>query len=109
MQHAAPHSPTRSTAATGAQADQIARHLVTARLAACVQMQPITSIYRWDGRIETAGEVVLLIKTRAGLFEAVASAIKQLHTYDTPEILMTPLSAIDPTYRAWLFSETADS
>jgi uncharacterized protein involved in tolerance to divalent cations/catechol 2,3-dioxygenase-like lactoylglutathione lyase family enzyme len=90
-----------------ASAEAIAAALVADRLAACVHVEPeIESRYRWRGRVETAREIPLLIKTRAGLFEAVAAAIRARHPYETPAILGTPLPLASADYRAWIVAET---
>jgi uncharacterized protein involved in tolerance to divalent cations/catechol 2,3-dioxygenase-like lactoylglutathione lyase family enzyme len=89
-------------------AEAIAATLVADRLAACVHIEPeIESRYRWRGRVETAREIPLLIKTRAGLFEAVAAAIRARHPYETPAILGRPLPLASDDYRAWILAETA--
>jgi uncharacterized protein involved in tolerance to divalent cations/catechol 2,3-dioxygenase-like lactoylglutathione lyase family enzyme len=90
-----------------ATAEAIAETLVADRLAACVHLQPeIESRYRWRGRVETAREIPLLIRTRAGLFEAVAAAIRARHPYETPAILAQPLPLASDDYRAWIGAET---
>jgi uncharacterized protein involved in tolerance to divalent cations/catechol 2,3-dioxygenase-like lactoylglutathione lyase family enzyme len=90
-----------------ASAEEIAAALVAERLAACVHLQPeIESRYRWRGRVETAREIPLLIRTRAGLFAAVASAIRARHPYETPAILGQPLPLASDDYRAWVLAET---
>src|SRR5690554_4289652 len=87
---------------------RIARILIEKRLAACVQALPITSTYRWEEKIETAGEVLLLAKTRAGIFPALQAAIVELHPYDVPEIVSLPTDAVHGPYREWLMAETAE-
>ncbi len=88
-------------------AEAIAAALVADRLAACVHIEPeIESRYRWRGRVETAREIPLLIKTRAGLFEAVAAVIRARHPYETPAILGKPLPLASGDYRAWVLAET---
>jgi periplasmic divalent cation tolerance protein len=98
-----------TTAPDQANADAIAKALMEARLAACVQMHPIFSVYRWQGAVETAPEVALLIKSRAALFDAVCVAIKRVHPYEVPEILMTRLTGADPAYAAWVEEAIAAS
>jgi periplasmic divalent cation tolerance protein len=86
----------------------IAQALVDARLAACVTIgAPVTSMYHWHGATETAEEVPLSIKTRADLFDRVASAIRSRHPYELPEIVAVPLSDAIPDYLAWIDAETA--
>jgi periplasmic divalent cation tolerance protein len=91
-----------------ADADGIARMLVERRLAACVQvLGPITSVYRWKGKIETTGEWLCLIKSRAESYSAVERAIRSLHPYEVPEIVAVPLAAGSRDYLDWLRGELA--
>lgn len=92
-----------TTTETQQQADQLARALIEAELAACVQMvAPLTSVYRWQGKIETASEVLLLIKTTLSAYAELEAAIKRLHSYQTPEIIALPIAAGASDYLAWL-------
>ena len=96
-----------TTTDTKEQAQKIARHLVEQKLAACVQIAgPIESTYRWKGKVETANEWMCLIKTRASLFGKVETAIKQLHPYETPEIIAVPIIKGSSEYLRWLDAET---
>jgi periplasmic divalent cation tolerance protein len=96
-----------TTTANKADAEKLARALVERRLAACVQIGgPITSCYRWQGQVETAEEWLCTIKTRRELYERVDAAIKELHPYQTPEILATQIVAGSPDYVAWLNEQT---
>jgi periplasmic divalent cation tolerance protein len=82
--------------------------LVERRLAACVNMQAeSTSVYRWQGAIETAQEVPLLIKTREALYEMVEAAIREFHPYELPEIMAVTVQRGLPRYLEWISSETA--
>jgi periplasmic divalent cation tolerance protein len=84
-------------------AERIARGLVEARLAGCVQiLGPVTSIYRWRGKIETAGEWLCLIKSRGELYGAIEGTIRSLHPYETPEIIAFPIVTGSRDYLAWL-------
>ena len=84
-------------------AQTIATALVDRRLAACVQISgPIESVYRWQGKVETAQEWHCTVKTRSSLFENVAQAIGELHSYDCPEIVATPLAHVSDEYGWWL-------
>ena len=84
-------------------ARRIARVLVDRRLAACVQIVgPIESIYRWQGKVETAREWLCLIKTTRARFRAVAATVEALHPYDTPEIVALPIAAGSRRYLEWL-------
>ncbi|WP_343528620.1 divalent-cation tolerance protein CutA [Sphingomonas sp.] len=87
------------------EAARIARSLVETRLAACVQMMPIESWYRWDGAVENAPEVMLHVKTMRSRFVALVEAIEALHSYDVPEIVATPIIDASPRYLAWLRAE----
>ena len=87
-------------------AERIARSLVETRLAACVQIVgPIESIYRWKGRIETAGEWLCLIKSRSENYRAVEEAIRSIHPYEVPEIVAVPITGGSRDYLGWLQSE----
>jgi periplasmic divalent cation tolerance protein len=84
-------------------AQRIADVLVGKRLAACVQISgPVTSTYRWQGKIETTREYLVLAKTTRALYPAVEKAIKGLHTYEVPEIVALPVTAGGRDYIAWL-------
>ena len=88
-------------------ARRIARELVEARLAACVQIgAPVESLYHWRGRVETASEIPLAIKTRAGAYAALERAIRERHPYELPEIVAVPLTDALPDYLAWIDTET---
>ncbi len=92
-----------TTTATEAYARQIATALVEQRLAACVQIEgPLESVYRWQGQVEQAQEWRCTVKTRDSLFEAVTRAICNLHPYECPEILATPIVACSEAYQTWL-------
>ena len=92
-----------TTTETKKQAQKIAKYLVEQKLAACVQISgPIESTYRWKGKVETTGEHLCLIKTRASLFKKVEAAIKKLHPYETPEIIATPIIKGSREYLNWL-------
>ena len=93
----------RITAPDAEVAERIARRLVGDRLAACVQQVPgLTSTYVWEGEVEQASEVLLLVKTTAGAFEAVCAAVTAVHPYDVPEILAFPVTAALGSYERWV-------
>lgn len=97
-----------TTVAEKNDASTIASLLVERRLAACVQVSgPLDSSYWWNDRIETAREWQLLVKTRGELYTAVESAIREVHPYDEPEILATPVVSVSPGYRAWMLAQLA--
>ncbi len=90
------------------EAEQAGRTLVERRLCACVNILPgMVSLYWWQGKIDRGDEVVMIIKTRAGLAEAVRTAVKQMHSYATPAILVLSIEAIDPDYHAWIVAEAS--
>ncbi len=88
-------------------AHRLARSLVEARLAACVNILPhLTSVYRWEGKIEEAQEVLLLIKTTDSLFEKLKNKIVSLHPYSLPEIIKIEIDEGEPHYLEWILKET---
>jgi len=89
------------------EAERIGRELVERRLCACVNILPgMVSLYWWQGAIERGEEAVMIIKTRAALAEPVRAAVRQLHSYSAPAILVLPIESVDPNYNAWLMAET---
>jgi periplasmic divalent cation tolerance protein len=89
-------------------ATALARALLDGRLAACVNIgAPVESIYHWRAGIETASEVPLVIKTRSALYSNVEDAIRNIHPYDTPEIIAIPVIEGDARYLGWLVAETS--
>ena len=85
---------------------RIASALVEQKEAACVNIVPgIRSIYRWEGKVCDDAELLLLIKSSADRFEAVRSRIRQLHTYEVPEVISLPIVAGDPSYLRWLHEQ----
>jgi periplasmic divalent cation tolerance protein len=89
------------------EAERVGRTLVARRLCACVNILPgMVSYYWWQGALERGDEVVMIVKTRASLAEAVRSAVKELHSYTTPAILVMPLENVDPDHHAWIIKET---
>jgi periplasmic divalent cation tolerance protein len=88
-------------------ARRLAHLLVEEKLAACVQMMPIDSVYRWEGKVQNEGEVLLLIKTRTALFDAAMARIKAKHPYTVPEIVGWPFSAGHLPYLNWIDASTS--
>ncbi len=95
-----------TTAPDKAQAEKIATAVLQARLAACVQIQPITSYYWWDGKIENGDEQLIYLKTTKDKYMALEAAIVKIHPYDTPEILCLPVQGGLEKYLAWIVKET---
>lgn len=95
------------TAPSAAVGEKLARGLVEARLAACVNViDRVVSIYQWKDDVHRDEEVQLVIKTRARLFDEVSRWIGENHPYEVPEVLALPVSAGSEKYLAWLGAET---
>jgi periplasmic divalent cation tolerance protein len=89
-----------------AEAETIAHRLVEEHLAACVNiLPPMESVYRWQGKVETASEHLLLIKTASEKQEALQDRLLQLHSYDTPEMIAIPVTSGLPKYLRWLHEQ----
>jgi periplasmic divalent cation tolerance protein len=96
------------TVGSRAAGEEIARRLVEERLAACVNVVgPIRSIYVWEGRTAEDDEHLLVIKSRRGLFDALAARVKALHSYEVPEVIALPVLAGAAPYLEWLRTNTA--
>ena len=96
-----------TTYPSAVEAEKAGRALVERSLAACVNILPgMISLYRWEGAIERGEEAVMIIKTRASLTEEVRAAVKEMHPYTTPAILVIPLESVDSSYLAWLLAGT---
>ena len=84
-------------------AEKVGRLLVERYLVACAQVSgPVTSCYRWKGKIETAEEWVLTVKTRTCLFDEVAEVVAENHPYEVPQIVAVPMTEIRLDYEKWL-------
>ncbi len=92
------------TCGSTAEAKRIASAVVEARLAACVNILPgsVTSIYRWKGKVETAQERLLLIKTSRKHLAKLQQAVERLHSYEVPEFIALPVAAGSRKYLAWM-------
>ena len=89
------------------EAERAGRQIVERRLAACVNILPgMVSHYWWEGKVERGEEVVMILKTRTSLVEAVSAAVKESHSYVTPSILFLPIEGADPAYLDWIMRET---
>lgn len=92
-----------STCSSGTEAERIARHLVENKLAACVSIVPaVQSIYRWQGRVESNEEALMVIKILARQYVSVERAIRELHSYEVPEIIALPVAGGFARYLAWI-------
>ena len=87
------------------EAKSIARELVKIRLAACVNILPFRSIYKWKRKIEEQKERILLVKTKTSLFKQIEKVVKELCSYDTPCILMNKIEKGNKEYLKWLGRE----
>lgn len=95
-----------TTSSTKDDAQRIARSLIEKRVAACVQVVgPITSTYWWKGAIETSDEWLCIIKSQRTLYGKIEQAIREVHSYETPEIIAMPIVAGSDDYLAWLRRE----
>ena len=100
---ATPFVQVSTTLAKREQAEALARRLVDARLAACVQIVgPIASVYRWKGQVSRDEETLLLIKTRRDLVGPVAALFREAHPYEVPELIATEIVEGAAAYLAWL-------
>lgn len=95
-----------TTVGKTADAARLAGQIVQSRLAACVQYFPIRSVYRWKGRVEKAGESVLVAKTRATLAGRLIRFIRSKHSYELPEIIVTPITGGLAGYLGWIHQQT---
>lgn len=97
------------TTATVEEARLVGRRLVEARLAACANVIPgMESIYRWQGRVETAQECVLIAKTRTVLVDQLVAKVREWHSYECPCVVALPIVAGNPAYLRWLGEETTE-
>lgn len=89
------------------EAATLARALIEARLAACVNIiNGIRSIYRWQGKVEENAEVLMIVKTRQDLFDPLAERVRELHSYDVPEIIAVPVTRGSEAYLRWINNST---
>ena len=99
----ADHIQVLTTVGSEEEGERIAAALVERRLAACVQVSgPISSHYRWQGEVEHSQEWLCLVKTEASRYAEVEAAIAELHSYDEPEIIATPIVAGSAGYLEWI-------
>jgi periplasmic divalent cation tolerance protein len=95
------------TASGEEEARKIGRALVEQRLAACANVLPgVTSIYRWQGKVEEGGEASLILKTTADKVEAVTARVRELHSYTTPCVVALPIGGGNPAFLDWIETET---
>jgi periplasmic divalent cation tolerance protein len=95
-----------SNCGSAEEAHRVARALVEARLAACVNIVPgVRSIYHWQGSVQEDSEWMLIIKSTRPLFEQLAAELRKIHSYEVPEVLAIPVVAGDEAYLEWLNRE----
>ncbi|MGW0521157.1 divalent-cation tolerance protein CutA [Crossiella sp. NPDC003009] len=102
----AEHLIVTTTVNTPEAAHALAAAAVEARLAACVQIVPVTSVYRWDGATQTDGEWRVECKTVAGRVEELLAQLRGGHSYDVPELIVTPVVGGGADYLDWVAAET---
>lgn len=95
------------TCASADEARSIVARLVAARLVACGQFWPIASCYVWNGAVVDDDEHLLVLKSRAELFDRICVEVRALHSYELPAIVMLPIAAAGPGYLAWLADATS--
>ncbi|MCK4548033.1 MAG: divalent-cation tolerance protein CutA [Candidatus Eisenbacteria sp.] len=95
------------TASSDEEAETIARAVVEERLVACANVVPgVTALFRWQGKIERESEVLIIMKTRGLLLEGLIARVKDLHSYETPEIIAVPIVGGSREYLDWVKEET---
>jgi periplasmic divalent cation tolerance protein len=99
----------QTTVDTRERADAMAAMMVTEGIAACVHILPVSSVYRWKGKIETSEELRVEAKTRASHVGDLMEFIRNAHPYDTPEIIVTPIVNGDARYLEWLETDTTQT
>lgn len=97
------------TCSSEEEAEGLASRLVEERLAACVNVIPTTSLFRWEGKLSRENERLLVIKTRSALFDTLEKRVKELHTYELPEIIALPVIAGSNEYLGWVAENSSES
>ena len=96
-----------STAPSIEEGERLAKELLNRKLVACVNLIPrIRSLYWWEGKIEEDDEVLIIAKTRKELTQEIISLVKELHSYEVPEVLFLPVEGGNPDYLRWVDDST---
>ena len=95
-----------STCANRTEAAEIGREVLKRRLAACVNVLPVSSFYWWKGKVRSGSECLLMIKTRGEVYEKLQAQISELSSYEVPEIVSVKISRGLPSYLNWIDKET---
>jgi len=90
------------TASSDSEAKHITKNLLSQRLAACVNLLPVTSMYEWEGKMEESSEILMMIKTKSSLVPALTAAVQQLHSYGVPEVISVPVEQGSRQYLDWV-------
>jgi periplasmic divalent cation tolerance protein len=103
-----PYAIVYITAVSQDEARKIGSALVEEKLVACVNIFPVQSVYRWQGKVEEAAEFALMAKTRQGLVDKVIERVKRLHSYQVPDIVSWRIENGFPEYLAWIRESTEE-
>lgn len=98
-----------TTAGSKEEAEKIANELLARRIAACIQVTEIQSYYTWKGSVASEPELLLLVKTQASKASAVKEAILETHSYETPEVVVVPITDGSPAYLKWIDESVTDN
>lgn len=98
------------TAGTDEEAHKIANMLLNQRKAACVNILPrVSSLFWWQDKLDSTQESLLIVKTKASLVNGIVSLVKEVHTYDVPEVIALPIVGGNPDYLEWIGKEVKQS
>lgn len=90
------------TTPTYIEAENLTQHLLKAKLAACINLVPVTSHYWWENKIERAEETLMKVKTQPRLIKQIVNLVQKHHPYEVPEIIALPIIQGNPKYLAWI-------